>query len=134
MSNINVREKMTLVAEWLNWQEEQLSYGLRSFDDAVILYDAMVGECNHLGEMADEWPEVERIRLLGYDPMQACEKPEERVRQPRHQAVAFIKKQLDHSYEPTMNKGDRVHYGKVELRELMDFIYGGPPQSKRERL
>jgi hypothetical protein len=26
------------------------------------------------------------------------------------------------------------HYGKQELRELLDFIYGGPPQSDDERV
>ncbi len=26
------------------------------------------------------------------------------------------------------------HYGKVELRELMDFIFGGPPTCKAEEV
>jgi len=31
-------------------------------------------------------------------------------------------------------KGSQWHYGKQELRELLDFIYGGPPQSDDERV
>ncbi len=31
-------------------------------------------------------------------------------------------------------KGCRFHFGKVELRDLFDFIYGGPPESDDEKL
>ncbi len=26
------------------------------------------------------------------------------------------------------------HFGKIELRELMDFIYGGPPKTEAEKV
>jgi hypothetical protein len=31
-------------------------------------------------------------------------------------------------------KGLANHYGKQELRELLDFIYGGPPENDDERV
>ncbi len=31
-------------------------------------------------------------------------------------------------------KGNRWHFGRVERRALLDFIYGGPPKSPEEKL
>ena len=31
-------------------------------------------------------------------------------------------------------KCDNYHFGRQELRNLLDFIYGGPPESAREYL
>ena len=35
---------------------------------------------------------------------------------------------------PSNSDKNHFHYGYVELRELMDFIYGGPPTCKEEEL
>lgn len=65
---MNTREKLLAIADWIGWQEEVMSDGLRSVTDAEKLYDvAMRGE---LPEMADEWEEQQRIDVLGYDPME----------------------------------------------------------------
>ena len=56
----------------------------------------------------------------------------------RADAVAFIEKQFDFDdYKGTVTgrpKGNQHHYGKQELRELMDFIYGGVPSGKSEEI
>jgi hypothetical protein len=31
-------------------------------------------------------------------------------------------------------KGDQFHYGRQDLRDLLDFIYGGPPTNDDECL
>lgn len=135
MSKPNTREKLKLVADWLGYQDEQLSFGLRSPNDAVILYDAMCSEPNELGEMADEWLASERIDLLGYDPLDAMLQPGPSKIATRAKAAEFAKRQFESDYNPTLVPGKGPwHYGKVEIRELLDFIYGGPPRSKRERL
>lgn len=63
----NVRERMVLVADWLGWQDEELSVGLKSMADAEKMYLAAIG--GDLSEMADEWEPKQRINLIGYDPM-----------------------------------------------------------------
>lgn len=73
---MNVRAKMALVADWLGWQDEDLSCGLKSIEDAVKLYDYWQTN-NFLPEMADidfddEGNEVgpkHRVKALGYDPL-----------------------------------------------------------------
>lgn len=36
---------------------------------------------------------------------------------------------------PVKNDGDDPwHWGTCEIRELLDFIYGGPPQSPDEKI
>ena len=65
---MNAREMLEHVAEWLGWQEETLSFGLRNAFDGLRLYD--YGQAHHdLPEMADEWDPRSRIAALGYDPM-----------------------------------------------------------------
>ena len=56
----------------------------------------------------------------------------------REDAVNLIKRQLSiegmHEVQGNKTKPHFWHYGKVELRELMDAIYGGPPQSDSEKI
>lgn len=51
----------------------------------------------------------------------------------RKSAVNLINEQL-HGNLPRVNKGRQWHYGKVDLRELMDFIYGCEPKSDEEMI
>uniref|UniRef100_A0A6H1ZKG0 Uncharacterized protein n=1 Tax=viral metagenome TaxID=1070528 RepID=A0A6H1ZKG0_9ZZZZ len=65
---MNAREQLAAVAEWLGWQEESLSFGLRNCMDALRLYDYAQAHLN-LPEMADEWKPKQRIAAIGYDPL-----------------------------------------------------------------
>lgn len=47
----------------------------------------------------------------------------------REKAVELINKQLDSNYPAY-----KPHYGREELRELMDFIYGGKPTCESEEI
>lgn len=79
MSNelFNAREYLAVVAEWLSYQDECLSFGLVNSYDALRLYDH--AQANpHLGEMADEWLTQDRIAALGYDPLETQEAHEGR--------------------------------------------------------
>ena len=49
------------------------------------------------------------------------------------EAARFIEAQLKHDWVSKLEKGHQFHYGKQELRELMDFIYEGPPE-EHERI
>lgn len=49
----------------------------------------------------------------------------------RKETVELIYKQLDMETSAAKNKSHH-HYGKAELRELLDFIYGGPPENEEE--
>ena len=65
---MNAREQLAAVADWLGWQDESLSFGLRSSLDALRLYD--YSQSNpHLPEMADAWSRKSRIAALSYDPL-----------------------------------------------------------------
>ena len=47
----------------------------------------------------------------------------------REEVARFIEKQMrDPSYRCALPKPNTHHYGLQELRELMDFIYGGEPK------
>lgn len=48
----------------------------------------------------------------------------------REESARFIEAQLKYDWVPKLEKGIQFHYGKQELRELMDFIYGGPPEER----
>lgn len=65
---MNSRETLVNVAEWLGYQDETLSFGLRNAFDALRLYDYAQAHPN-LPEMADEWTERQFIAALGYNPM-----------------------------------------------------------------
>ena len=50
----------------------------------------------------------------------------------RREFVEFITYQRDRNN--TREKGGAWHYGVVELRELADFLYDGPPTEHVEKL
>lgn len=52
----------------------------------------------------------------------------------RSDVVVFIDRQLSMAGECTREKKGRHHYGLQELRELLDWLYGEPPQKPSERL
>lgn len=55
---------------WYDVQNVALLEGLKTFNDAIRLYRyAHLKRNQHLPEMADTWPASERIKALGYDPM-----------------------------------------------------------------
>lgn len=74
---MNAREQLAAVADWLGWQHENLSFGLRSSMDALRLYDYAQAHPD-LPEMADEWKSRSRIAALGYDPLAVPEAVEGR--------------------------------------------------------
>ena len=51
----------------------------------------------------------------------------------RIQAVEFIVKQLTYETEASSNKSQH-HYGREELKELLDFIYEGKPETEEEKI
>ena len=53
----------------------------------------------------------------------------------RKELGKFIRKQLDYVRRPTeLPKPNTSHYGRQEIKELLDLIYGGPPMDKGEEL
>lgn len=64
---MNARETLAHVADWLGWQDEDLSAKLRNAFDALRLYDYAQANPD-LEEMADVWDAKHRIAALGYDP------------------------------------------------------------------
>lgn len=64
---MNARETLAHAAEWLGWQEESMSYGLRNAFDALRLYDYAQAH-PELPEMADDWEESDFIAAIGYNP------------------------------------------------------------------
>lgn len=53
----------------------------------------------------------------------------------REEVARFIEAQMDDdSAAICVAKDSRVHYGLVELRWLMDFLYDGEPQTDEEKL
>lgn len=52
----------------------------------------------------------------------------------REDVVAFIEEQFKWDHECSLEKGHQTHYGRQELRELLDFLYGGPPENEEQRL
>lgn len=65
---MNARERLAAVAEWLGWQDEDMSAGLRNAFDGLRLYDYAQAHPD-IGEMADEWETSYRVAALGYDPL-----------------------------------------------------------------
>ena len=72
----NAREELALAAEWLGWQDENLSFGLKSAEHALKLWRYWQAH-PELPEMADSDYDDEgklvgpknRRKALGYDPM-----------------------------------------------------------------
>lgn len=54
----------------------------------------------------------------------------------REEVARFVEAQFDwmSGYECKLNKGGCHHYGKQEVRELMDFIYGSEPQTDEQKV
>jgi len=52
----------------------------------------------------------------------------------RSDVVEFLNLQLNWEYKGTREKGNQIHYGKQELRELLDFIFGTPNNVDEELL
>lgn len=76
MNDLNAREKLLAVADWLGWQNENLSSGLKSAEDALKLYNYWQEHADNLPELADDeqdengrWLFMFRKAALGYDPM-----------------------------------------------------------------
>lgn len=80
MSKPNAREELVAAADWLGWQDESLSDGIKSAEDAIKLWRHWQANPD-LPEMADE-DEVSfggvadtidiaaiRVAVLGYDPL-----------------------------------------------------------------
>lgn len=68
MTIMNARERLADAAEWLGWNDEDLSAGLRNAFDGLRLYDYAQTHPD-LPEMADEWEPGDRVAILGYDPL-----------------------------------------------------------------
>ena len=54
--------------------------------------------------------------------------------QQRHIAARFVELQFTSMYQCGRPKGEKFHYGAQEARELLDFIYGGPPTTDRDKI
>lgn len=52
----------------------------------------------------------------------------------RAEAVALIREQLHEDYDPPITEKGCWHYGRYELRKLLDFIYDGEPKSDNEKI
>jgi hypothetical protein len=52
----------------------------------------------------------------------------------RAEVAAFINKQMDAETDPPAGKPNSWHYGVVDLRQLMDFVFDGIPASKEEEI
>jgi hypothetical protein len=51
----------------------------------------------------------------------------------REEAARYIERQLDYKSGYTVSVTKECwHYGKCELRDLLDFVYDGPPTSPQE--
>ena len=68
----NARQQLAAIAEWLGYQHEELSFGLRSSYDAMRLYD-YAQQHGDFPELADDWSAEQRIAALGYDPLETWE-------------------------------------------------------------
>jgi hypothetical protein len=68
MKDKNAREILVIVADWLGWQDEDLSFGLKAPADGVKLWEYAQAHPD-LPEMADEWEQRDRRKALGYDPL-----------------------------------------------------------------
>jgi hypothetical protein len=70
----NAREQLAAAADWLGWQDENMSMGLKSPADGLKLWQHWQKHQERLPEMADEDCDgadvrAERIKAIGYDPL-----------------------------------------------------------------
>jgi hypothetical protein len=76
-NELNAREQLSDAADWLGWQHEDLSAGLRSPEDGIKLWRYWQSMPVKLPEMADEEitedgvesAQKHRVLALGYDPI-----------------------------------------------------------------
>ena len=73
----NAREMLVVVEDWLGYQHEDLSFGLRNAFDALRLYDYWQAHEDTLEEMADQWEPEARVAALGYDPLEGSSHQQE---------------------------------------------------------
>ena len=52
----------------------------------------------------------------------------------REEAARFVERQLFGDADTKRDKNRRHHYGVQELRDLMDFIYGGEPEADGHKI
>lgn len=65
----NAREQLVACADWLGWQDESLSFGLKSTADGLKLWSHWYANRATLPEFADSWTAQQRRKALGYDPL-----------------------------------------------------------------
>ena len=65
---MNAREELAAVADWLGWQEEIMSDGIKSMEDAIKLWRYAQKHADTVAEMADEWTPAELRKAIGYNP------------------------------------------------------------------
>lgn len=69
---MNAREQLEACANWLGYQDENMSFGLRSPEDGLKLWRyAQTRE--DLDEFADNWNAADRILAIGYCPFMSEE-------------------------------------------------------------
>jgi hypothetical protein len=51
----------------------------------------------------------------------------------REEIARFVEKQFLWSHNCSLSK-TAIHYGRQEVRELMDFIYGEEPQNEEQKI
>lgn len=69
LDGLNAREQLDACAEWLGWQNETMSYGLKTPEDGLKLWRYMKAH-DELSDAADDWLPENRIAALGYCPFQ----------------------------------------------------------------
>jgi len=52
----------------------------------------------------------------------------------RTEVARFVESQFHWSHRPKLKKGGQWHYGKQNVRELLDFIYCGEPKNDEEKV
>lgn len=52
----------------------------------------------------------------------------------RDEIARFIESQFNYEHETKFTKGNFCNYGCQEVRELMDFVFEGPPKSEEEKI
>jgi hypothetical protein len=68
---VNIAERMSDITAWLESQDENLSFGLRSIVDAEKLYDYFTSDesPDRYADGSDEKVRDARVGVLGYDPL-----------------------------------------------------------------
>lgn len=62
-----VRERLDRVVTWLNWHDGNFVDGIRTVEDAFLLFDYGLAHPD-LDELAETWTPETLIDALGYDP------------------------------------------------------------------